>query len=172
MSKKTDLQQGTLFPELDATQTEASAEVNPQAKKKRKSAKEHQEEILNLKKQLSEKQVEVEDLQNQCAKLKLKAEAFDDLIQSNSLFPIGVIAKNFGYSAKWLNQYLHKKGVQYNKGDVWLLYAKYQSCGYTRVCWYNYSEDSYGRPLTKPHTYWTGKGLAFIRELLKADNLI
>ena len=170
MSKKTDLQQGTLFPELDVTQT--SAEVKPQAKKKRKSAKEHQEEILNLKKQLSEKQVEIDGLQKQCNELKSKAEAFDDLIQSNSLFPIGVIAKNFGRSAIWLNKYLQEKKVQYNRGDVWLLYAKYQSCGYTRVCWYNYSEDSYGRPLTKPHTYWTGKGLAFIRDLLKADGLI
>ena len=172
MGKKTDLQQGTLFPELDVVDTTASTEVKPQEKKKRASAKELQKEILNLKKQLSEKQVEIDDLQKQCAKLNPKAEAFDDLIESNSLFPIGVIAKNFGYSAKWLNQYLHKKKVQYNNGDVWLLYAKYQSCGYTRVCWYSYSEDSYGRPLNRPHTYWTGKGLAFIRELLKSDGLI
>ena len=172
MNKKNDLLQGTLFPDVDVVQESTSTEVKPQAKKKRQSAKELQEEILNLKKQLSEKQTEVEGLQKQCAKLQSKAEAFDDLIESNSLFTTGVIAKSFGHSAKWLNQYLQKKKVQYNNGDVWLLYAKYQSCGYTRICWYSYSEDSYGRPLNRPHTYWTGKGLVFIRDLLKADGLI
>lgn len=173
MGKKTDLLQGTLFPELGDANTATPSEAKPQTKKKKKqSAKEQQEEILQLKKELCEKQKEIQFLQKQCSELKSKAEAFDDLIESNSLFPIGVIAKNFGRSAIWLNKYLHQKGVQYNKGDLWLLYAKYQSCGYTRICWYNYSEDSYGRPLNRPHTYWTGKGLAFIRELLKADGLL
>ena len=171
MNKKNDLLQGTLFPEVDVQQTETSTEVKPQAKK-RKSAKAQQEEILNLRKQLFEKQAEIDSLQKQCDMLQSKAEAFDDLIESNSLFTTGVIAKSFGHSAKWLNQYLQKKKVQYNNGDVWLLYAKYQSCGYTRICWYSYSEDSYGRPLNRPHTYWTGKGLVFIRDLLKADGLI
>ena len=171
MNKKNDLLQGTLFPELDGVKA-TSSEVKPRARKNRKSAKEQNEEILNLQKELCQKQNEIQLLQKKCAELTAKAEAFDDLIESNSLFPIGVIAKNFGRSAIWLNKYLQEKKVQYNRGDVWLLYAKYQSCGYTRVCWYNYSEDSYGRPLNRPHTYWTGKGLAFIRELLKADGLL
>ncbi len=172
MGKKNDSQQGTLFPEFDVTQKVTSTEVKPQPTEKRTSAKDLQTEIASLKQQLNEKQAEIENLQKQCSKLKSKAEAFDDLIESNSLFPIGIVAKNFGYSAKGLNKYLQQKKVQYKTGDVWVLYAKYQACGYTRVCWYNYSEDSQGRPLNRPHTYWTGKGVSFIRDLLKADGLI
>ena len=173
MNKKNDLLQGTLFPDVDVAPRNASTEVKPQAKKQIQSATvQDDEEIQKLKKQLYEKQVEIEKLKEQCDVLKSKAEAFDDLIESNSLFTTSVIAKSFGRSAKWLNQYLQEKKVQYNNGDVWLLYSKYQSCGYTRICWYNYSEDSYGRSLNRPHTYWTGKGLVFIRGLLKADGLI
>ena len=165
--------QGTLFPELDVVLSEPSNVAKPQAKKKKRaSVKEQKESLLKLQKENEEKQLEIERLKKLCEQLEPKARAFDDLIESNSLFPIGVIAKNFGRSAIWLNKYLQQKKVQYNRGDVWLLYSKYQSCGYTRVCWYNYNEDSYGRPLTRPHTYWTGKGLAFIRDLLKADGLI
>lgn len=170
MNDDKNLFQGTLFPELEVENS--SSLVKTKQKKKRQSDAVLREKILDLQKQIAEKQVEIKKLQNECDKLKSKAEAFDELIASNSLFPIGVIAKNFGRSAIWLNKYLQRKKVQYYRGDVWLLYAKYQSCGYTKVCWYNYNEDSLGRPLTRPHTYWTGKGIAFIRDLLKADGLI
>ena len=172
MDAKKSLVQGTLFPELDDVAVSSSEEIKTPTAKKGQSVKELKEEILNLKKENSEKQNEIERLQKECAKLTSKAEAFDDLINSNSLFPIGIIAKNFGRSAQWLNQYLFKKGVQFNRGDVWELYAKYTGKGLARVCWYNYSVDSQGRPLQRPHLYWTGKGLVFIRELLKADGLL
>ena len=172
MDAKKSLVQGTLFPELDDVAVSSSAEIESPPKKKGQSVKELKEEILNLKKENSEKQNEIERLQKECAKLTSKAEAFDDLVQSNSLFTVNIIAKSFGRSAIWLNKYLHEKKVQYQQGEVWVLYAKYASKGYTRICWYNYSEDSQGRPLQKAHTYWTGKGLVFIRELLKADGLL
>jgi phage antirepressor YoqD-like protein len=172
MDGKNSLVQGTLFPELDDVAVSSSAEIESPPKKKRQSVKELKEEILNLKKENSEKQNEIERLQKEQEKLAFKAEAYDDLIESNSLFPIGIIAKNFGRSAQWLNNYLHNKNIQYKRDDVWLLYAKYEKKGLTRICWYSYSEDSHGRPLQRPHTYWTGKGLVFIRELLKADGLL
>ena len=171
MNNKKDWLQGTLFPE-ESNEVSSLPQGLGHQPKKRGSVKKQSAEILKLQQELCEKQKEIQILQKQCDELKSKAEAFDDLIQSNSLFPIGVIAKSFGRSAIWLNKYLQDKRVQYNRGDVWLLYAKYEAKGYTRVCWYNYSEDSYGRPLTRPHTYWTGKGLVFIRELLKKDGLI
>lgn len=173
MDKNDAYVQGSLFPELDGvSKTTQSEKVKPPSKRKRQSIKELQKEILELKKENSGQQIEIKRLEKVCAELSYKAEAFDDLIASNSLFPIRIIAKNFGYSAIWLNKYLHEKKVQYLQGEVWVLYAKYASKGYTRICWYNYSEDSLGRPLQKAHTYWTGKGMAFIRELLKADGLL
>ena len=32
--------------------------------------------------------------------------------------------------------------------------------------------DGRSKTIPKPHTYWTGKGFVFIRELLKVDGLI
>lgn len=171
MCKNDNYVQGSLFPA-----EEVVAQPTPQKKssspKKQQIIDELKKEILRLRDENSEKQNEIVRLQKECASLTSKAEAFDELINSNSLFPIGIIAKNFGRSAQWLNQYLHKKGVQFIRGEVWELYAKYANKGYTRICWYNYSVDSQGRPLQRPHTYWTAKGLVFIRELLKADGLI
>ena len=166
-----DFVQGSLFPDYEVPASKVTKQKKHTSTRKT-SVDELQKEIQRLSEENSEKQKEIELLQKENEKLVFKAKAFDDLIESNSLFPIGIIAKNFGRSAIWLNKYLHEKKVQFSRGDVWELYAKYANKGYTRVCWYNYSTDSQGRPLQRPHTYWTGKGLVFIRELLKADGLI
>lgn len=150
--------QGTLFPELENEKTQA-------CKLKRLSVKALQEKIASL-------EAEMQALTAENESLKERAEAFDELSKSNSLFTTTVIAKSIGKSAIWLNKYLQDKRVQYIQDGVWVLYAKYQSKGYTRICWYNYADDSKGRALERAHTYWTGKGMLFIRSLLKEDGLI
>ena len=161
--------QGNLFPEL------GTAEAQPKVKRTKK-----QSELTLLREQNRKLQEEnkanlqkLADMQKEIEALRKKAEAFDDLMQSASLFTTGVIAKNYGKSAIWLNQYLHDKEVQFcDAAGIWKLYAKHQDKGYSRYCFYNYSEDLKGRPLSKPHMYWTAKGMAFIRELLIADGII
>jgi len=165
--KKKNCVQGELFPEL------GTAEAQPKTKKSAKKQVDVNALMEELKKLKEANLQKIADLQKENEALKKKAEAFDDLMQSNSLFPTGVIAKNYGKSAIWLNQYLHQKGVQFeDPAGVWKLYAKYQDKGYSRYCWYNYSEDTKGRPLSRAHMYWTPKGMAFIRELLLKDGLI
>lgn len=156
--------EGNLFPEFPEATTKSGNKKSTVAKLK--------EENQKLKEQSKAQKAEIERLKKENSVLLPKAEAFDDLMASHSLFPLGVIAKNFGRTAIWLNQYLADKHVQYKRGDVWMLYSKYDQCGYTRVCWYNYSEDTKGRVLSRAHTYWTGKGMAFIRSLLIADGLL
>jgi phage antirepressor YoqD-like protein len=150
--KEDNVVQGTLFPELEVEQNQKPQEVKTPT--------------------IKELQKRIDELEAENNRLKEKAQLFDEISKSNSLFTMTVIAKSVGKSAQWLNQYLQDKKVQYLKDDVWVLFAKYQSKGYTRICWYNYADDSKGRPLTRPHTYWTGKGLIFIRSLLKEDGLI
>ena len=175
--KKEKVVQGTLFPEFERKLQE-SLQQSKEAKKKSKQQsqqrllQEKQDKIEELKAELVAKQKEIEQLQKANQKLTVKAEAFDELIESRSLFTTSVIAKSFGYSAVWLNEFLNKKKVQYFNGETWLLYAKYDKCGYTRICWYNYSTDSKGNPLSKAHSYWTAKGMLFIKKLLQADGLI
>lgn len=177
MKRRDNCVQGTLFPEFErklqeSLQQSKEAKKKSQQQSRQRLLQEKQDEIEKLKAELVAKQQEIDQLQQANKKLAIKAEAFDELIESRSLFTTSVIAKSFGRSAVWLNNFLHSKNVQYFNGETWLLYAQYERCGYTRICWYNYSKDSKGNPLSKAHSYWTAKGMLFIKKLLKEDGLI
>lgn len=106
----------------------------------------------------------------QIAELKPKATYYDVVLKCKDAVNISVIAKDYGWSAQHMNEYLHKKGVQYKQSDIWLLYQKHAGCGYTKTNTHVY-EDSCGREHTKVHTKWTQKGRLFIYEMLKADGI-
>lgn len=106
----------------------------------------------------------------QIAELKPKATYYDVVLKCKDAVNISVIAKDYGWSAQRMNEYLHKKGVQYKQSDIWLLYQKHAGCGYTKTNTHVY-EDTCGREHTKVHTKWTQKGRLFIYELLKADGV-
>lgn len=155
----------SLFPEFENESNRPKA-----VKKTLKDKLEEKEDALQ---QLQEKYAELKEendlLKKQNEKLQIKASAFDELLASESLFPTNIVAKSFGWSAIKLNQYLHEHSVQYKHGDVWVLYQKYANKGYTREMWYNYGKNSIGKDLHRAHTYWTMKGIMFIRELLKKN---
>lgn len=106
----------------------------------------------------------------QIAELKPKASYYDVVLKCKDAVNISVIAKDYGWSAQRMNEYLHQKGVQYKQADIWLLYQKHAGCGYTKTNTHVY-EDTCGRKHTKVHTKWTQKGRLFIYGLLKADGV-
>ena len=106
----------------------------------------------------------------QIAELKPKATYYDVVLKCKDAVNISVIAKDYGWSAQRMNEYLHKKGVQYKQADIWLLYQKHAGCGYTKTNTHVY-EDTCGREHTKVHTKWTQKGRLFIYGLLKSDGV-
>ena len=80
----------------------------------------------------------------QIAELKPKASYYDVVLKCKDAVNISVIAKDYGWSAQRMNEYLHQKGVQYKQADIWLLYQKHAGCGYTKTNTHVY-EDSCGR---------------------------
>lgn len=102
----------------------------------------------------------------QIAELKPKACYYDVVLNCADLLSISKIAKDYGKSAKWLNNLLHELGVQFKQGDVWLLYQKYAQSGYTSTKTQTFN-GSDGRVHSKVHTYWTQKGRLFIYDLMK-----
>nr|DAE74128.1 MAG TPA: antirepressor protein [Caudoviricetes sp.] len=94
--------------------------------------------------------------------LQPKATYYDLILQSESLVAISVIAKDYGMSAKKLNNLLHELKVQFKQGSTWLLYQKYASKGYTQSKTHTIDAER-----SKMHTYWTQKGRLFIYDLLK-----
>ena len=108
----------------------------------------------------------------QLAEMQPKASYYDLVLNSPSLMSISEVAKDYGWSAVKMNQYLHGKGVQYRQGDrIWLLYQKYAECGYTSTKTHAHPAKD-GTVHTKVHTYWTQKGRLFIYDLLKADGIL
>ena len=66
----------------------------------------------------------------QIAELQPKASYYDVVLNCKDLLSITEIAKDYGKSAKWLNNYLHDNKVQFKQGDIWLLYSKHAEKGY------------------------------------------
>ncbi|WP_147564910.1 phage antirepressor KilAC domain-containing protein [Clostridium tyrobutyricum] len=108
----------------------------------------------------------------QIVEMKPKASYYDVVLNCKDLVAISVIAKDYGWSASRMNQYLHDKGIQYKQGNkIWLLYQKYAEMGYTSTKTHSYP-GSDGTMHTKVHTYWTQQGRLFIYGLLKADGIL
>ena len=91
-----------------------------------------------------------------------KVSYYDIVLQSPSLMPITAIAKDYGLSAKKLNQLLAEKHIQFKQSGIWYLYAEYAKCGYTQSKTHLLESGT-----TVMHTYWTQKGRLFIYDLLK-----
>lgn len=108
--------------------------------------------------------------EQQISELQPKASYYDVVLNCPDLLPISAIAKDYGKSAKWLNAYLHKHGVQYKQGNIWLLYQKYAQKGYTSTKTHSLNGHD-GLQHVKIHTYWTQKGRLFIYDLLKSDGI-
>lgn len=109
--------------------------------------------------------------EQQITEMKPKASYYDIVLNCKDLISTSVIAKDYGKSAIWMNQYLHEKGIQFKQSGIWLLYQKYAECGYTSTKTHKYT-DEFGEEHIKVHTYWTQKGRLFVYELLKGDGII
>ena len=133
------------------------------------------EALLQLKaeREINQELKETVAVQNQqIVEMKPKASYYDVVLNCKDLVAISVIAKDYGWSANRMNQYLHQKGVQYKQGNkIWLLYQKYAEMGYTNTKTHSYPGND-GTMHTAVHTYWTQQGRLFIYELWKSEGIL
>ncbi len=95
-----------------------------------------------------------------------KAGYYDVILATKDPVSATTIAKDYGKSAIWLNNFLHDCGIQFKRGGTWYPYQQYAEAGY--VCSQTHSYlGSDSAPHSKVHTYWTQKGRRFIYDLLK-----
>lgn len=107
----------------------------------------------------------------QIAEMRPKASYYDVVLNCKDAVAITTIAKDYGKSGQWLNDYLHVQGIQFKQGGIWLLYQKHAESGYTCTKTHSYP-GSDGQTHSKVHTYWTQKGRLFIYDHLKAKGLL
>lgn len=103
--------------------------------------------------------------------LKPKADYTDIVLSNDTLVPITFIAKDYGMTGTAMNRLLHELGVQYKQSNVWLLYAKHQTKGWTQSETFE-TVDKDGRPHLKLNTKWTQKGRLGLYELLKENGYL
>jgi anti-repressor protein len=115
--------------------------------------------------------LEVKTQRKLISDLQPKAEYLDKILQNAGTININAIAKDYGMSGVKLNRLLHGLGVQYLQDKQWLLYAKYQDCGYVQSETIAYDHRD-GTPDTRLHTRWTQKGRLFLYDLLKANGIV
>lgn len=135
--------------------------------------------LIELAQQLKDERAKAKRLETtvavqeqQIAELQPKASYYDVVLNCKDLLSIGKIAKDYGWSARKMNDVLHALDVQYKQGRTWLLYQKYASYGYTSTKTHTYHGDDGMEHAADPHTYWTQKGRLFIYDLLKQKGIV
>ena len=107
----------------------------------------------------------------QLAEAAPKVSYYDLILNCKDLISVSKIAKDYGMSAIKMNETLRDLGIQYRQGNVWLLYQKYASHGYTATKTHEHI-GSDGMNHAKIATYWTQKGRLFIYDKLKENGIV
>ncbi len=94
-----------------------------------------------------------------------KASYYDEVLSAPDTYNTTTIAKDYGLTAKLLNDFLHAQGIQFKNRDGWQLYRKYDGKGYVKtetVIW-----DSGIYQSVHITMRWTQKGRKLIDQLLR-----
>ena len=133
--------------------------------------------VIEAHKMLEAKDEEIKQLETtvvakdqMIGELKPKADYTDMILQNKGLVTMTQIAKDYGMSAREMNQTLHAMGIQYKQSGQWLLYSQYHGLGYTHSETVNIVRN-YGSPDVKMITKWTQKGRLFIYDSLKKSGI-
>ena len=105
------------------------------------------------------------------SELQPKATYYDLILSSVDCLTVTQIAKDYGMSAKSLNQFLFDKKVQFKQSGTWLLYQNHADKGYTKSETVSITYRN-GEKGSKLNTKWTQKGRLFLYELLKRDGIL
>ena len=112
-------------------------------------------------------QIENNNLNLELAEANKKLPFLEWALQTKGLVTPTIIAKKYGKTAIWLNNWLHKQGVQFKQGKCWVLYKKYDDKGYSDTIFSPTDIDH-----LHPSMKWTVKGMKFIYELLKENGYL
>lgn len=99
--------------------------------------------------------------------LKPKAEYYDTQMHNPGLMSVTEIAKDYGMSARALNDLLHDLHVQFKRGNHWILYQPYADKGYAQYEGFSFNDNKGVRNNLK----WTQRGKKFIYDLLAEQGI-
>lgn len=124
-----------------------------------------------LQNQIKEQRLLLNVQNQQIQELAPKASYYDVVLNCKDLISVTEFAKDYGWSARRMNETLKNLGIQYRQGKHWFLYQKYADKGYTSTKTHVYLKNN-GKEGCNIHTYWTQKGRLFVYDLLKDKNIL
>ena len=124
-----------------------------------------------LQNQIKEQRLLLNVQNQQIQELTPKASYYDVVLNCKDLISVTEFAKDYGWSARRMNETLKNLGIQYRQGKHWFLYQKYADKGYTSTKTHVYLKNN-GNEGCNIHTYWTQKGRLFVYDLLKDKNIL
>lgn len=146
------------------------AERDISLKEKEKEIESKDREIESKDKIIEGKEKEIKSKDKIIETMTPKSEYYDNFMESEGLFSITTIAKQYGKSGKWMNEFLRDKGIQYKQNGTWCLYSKYCGKGYTENKGFVVRGKGIGNGIRfkgKINMYWTPKGKEFIDGLMR-----
>lgn len=116
--------------------------------------------------QILEGKTEIQEQEIQ--QLAPKAQYTDEVLQSTSTFTTRQIAQGLNMTPNSLNKKLKEAGIQYSQSGTWLLYAKYNDKGLSKIRVHTESNGLTQR--SHQYMVWTEKGRKFIYDLLGKES--
>lgn len=99
-----------------------------------------------------------------------KVSYYDQILQSKSTVCTTQIAADYGMSAKKFNILLRNYKVQRKVGNQWILYAPYNTMGYTHSETFIPESSTTGKVIMCSR--WTQKGRLFLYDFLKKRGVL
>ena len=124
-----------------------------------------------LETQMNELTASLEAKTAQITEMEPKVTYYELVLSCLDAIPITVIAKDYGWSAVRMNNWLHQQKILYRMGRTWLLYQDVSEDGYTKSETHSY-RDKLGNVHTEIRLKWTQKGRLFIYELMKKAGIL
>jgi phage antirepressor YoqD-like protein len=148
---------GRKYPCFELTHDQAKQMMMSESKTVRKA-------MIHYINELEEKVEALEELlirEKEIEANRHKVEYHDIVLDTDNCMNVTQIAKELGMTAKTLNKLLCDYGIQFKQGNTWVLKAKYDGLGYTKMRTSVIDDQSYHQ------TVWTEKGRKFINELFR-----
>ena len=116
-------------------------------------------QLVVIEEQRQEAESRNQELEAKVSELEPKARYHDNMLNSDRVYIVTQIAKDYRMSAKAFNKLLSEMGIQYQYKQCgqWFLYAKYQGQGYTKSI-----TERLAHGLCVSYTAWTEKGREFL----------
>ena len=128
--------------------------------------KEERERTKELETKNQDLMVENNIQAQQIAEMNPKVTYYDEVLSCVDAVPITLIAKDYGWTAQQMNNFLYENKIQYPMSGTWVLYKEHSDMGYTKTETFWYRGHG-GKNYSQIQTKWTQKGRLFIYELMK-----